>query len=345
MNNDNTPVTLADSADNSVSRGCNPTSPYPNWVAPEVSESQCENLQANSGLTGNDRDNTSALGQLICDIKQEVDAIANDRIMVIATNNESKCQDDTDPTLASMWSRILRYAQAIRCVLCAYDPFVATLLRQGRYPQILMGAMNEGGYPQWIKADEVVNQTSPRPVTGQAVVDYVQEALRGVWHIWEEYPEFGYFAQTINDENDLHNLNNQTAENKPNTGDTALVAYDGTDYSVLYTYNGTAWTKTKVLNADDKLTNFATTHILSGYYTGKGVYYFHDGTTDTWQVMDTDLGELEGMVNKLVDVFNQSIQSPTPAEQYILTTRPTLTDAYSVPCNENNKTTIVLITG
>lgn len=326
-----------------LSRGCFPSG-QPNWVAPEITETECSNLEAGTGLDGNARDNASSLSQLLCDIAQEVEAIANDRIMVIATNDESKCQDDTDPTLAAMWSRILRFAQAAACVMCAYDPFVATILRSGRYPQILVGAAQAGGYPQWAEPAGNVLSSGTLPVTGQAVVDYVEKALLGVWHLWKEHPEFDYFAQTMSDPTDIYNLSVQMRDITPREGQTALIAKDGEDHSVLYTYKGGEWVRTKVFTSSDGLVDFAVTHINNGYYATKGVYYFHDGDDGTWQVMDTDLGDLKDQIDTLMAAFEKAVQSPSVDEQYILTTRPTAAEAHAVPCDPK-KTTIVLITG
>lgn len=326
-------------------------------VVPYLTDTERKNLRANSGLDGQQKENCPDLEAMICDIRQEVDAIANQSSMVIAANEASKCGDGDGPTHAAMWSRILRYADSATQVMCAYDPFISTLLKAGRYPQILMGSVSEGdlgtdgcckkvGYPQWVSPDEYPTEGSLKPVTSEGVYEAVRDALLGVWHIWEEYPEFDYFAQSINDANDFYNLNSQTTANPPTNGDTALIRFDGTDYNVLYTYNNGSWTKTKVLSADDGLTNFATTHINKGQYKSNAVYYFNEGGTagSTWQVMDTDLGDLEKKVEELQKIFERSVLTQGSGEQYVITTRSNLTQANAVPCT-NGKSTIVLITG
>lgn len=323
---------------------CDELNLKPDDLVSEINETECENLGATSGLDGNQRDNCDDLNEMVCAIKQDVDAIATERAMVIAPNDASKCQDDDDPTLASFWSRVLRFSQAITCILCEYDPFIATLLKSGKYPQILMGAVGNNGYPQWVNPDEVPTLGSSKPVMSGGVVQTIKEALLSVWHLWEEYPEFKWFAQTLNDGDDYRNLLEQSKTETPIEGDTALVGFDGTDHNVLYTYKNGQWTKTKVFGKNDGLVNFAVTHIVRGAYADKGVYYFHDGNTDTWQVMDVDAGDLDEKLNELLAAFNKAVQSPSYDEQYILTTRPTAAEAHAVPCDPN-KTTIVLITG
>lgn len=315
----------------------------PDAVVNEITEDECANIKANTGLAGNEKDNCPDLETMVCAIKQEVDAIANGAI-TISTNNESKCRDDGLPTLASMWSRILRWSQAVTCVLCAYDPYVATILKTGKYPQILMGAVQEGGYPQWVNPDELPTSGSKAPVTSGGVAKAIEDALLGVWHPWEEYPIFSYFAETLNSSDGVQNLTIQTTNTPPTSGDTALVASDGTHSNALYTYNGTDWVFTKELGASDGLTNFAVTNITKGYYATRDIYYFVDGSDHTWNVMDADLTTLEKQVSDLQKLLEKAIISKNSDTGYILTTAPTLITAEAVACDPD-KPTIILITG
>lgn len=317
-----------------------------NEVVDEITQAQCENLKTNTGLDGAQKNNSADLAAMVCDIKQEVDLVATPRAMTIAANEDSKCQPSEDPTLASMWSRILRWAQAASCAICAYDPFIAQILKSGRFPQILMGAVQEGGYPQWVTPDSIPTEGSSRPVTSQGVVQAVKDALLGVWHPYEQYPNFTFFAQTLNDENDIANLGAQTVEYGAKEGDTALVANDGEHTSAVYTYTDGQWVFTKQLTEEaDGLTNFAVTNILQGFYATKDVYYFDDGeTTPTWDVMDTDLTDLEARLRALEEKFASIVTGEDPDKGYILTTAPTLEAAQAIGCTEG-KDTIVLITG
>lgn len=316
-------------------------------VAPEITTTECENLSASTGLSGKEDSNCTDLSEMVCAIKQDVDAITGERVLSIAANEASKCDNNDDPTLASMWSRILRYSQAVACILCEYDPFVSTILKQGKYPQILMGAVQTGsdgtGYPQWVTPDTSPTEGSSKPATSGGIIKAVNDAILSVWHLWSEYPEFSYFAQSYDNEDNVQNLVAQTTAFPPAEGDTALVSNNGTDNNVVYTYTNGAWVQTKVLGDDDGLTNFAVTHINKGYYADKGVYYFHDGANDTWQVMDVDQTELENKIASLQALFETAVFSADDT-QYVLTTAGSVADAYNAECQEG-KTTIVLVTG
>lgn len=314
-----------------------------NAVVSQVASKECENIKANSGLDGQSEDNCADLTALVCDIKQDVDAIANQRNMVVAPNEASKCDENEDPTLASMWSRILRYVQATTCVLCEYDPFIAKLLKSGRFPQVLIGASEPGGYPEWKDPDTYPKKSSQLPVTSGGVYQAIRDAILGVWHGWEEHPEFDYFAQTLNGDA-LQSLNAQKTEFPPEEGDTALVTYDGTDYNVMYTFTDGNWKKGKALTVEDGVRNFAVTHINKGFFATQAVYYFKQDGISTWQVMDADLTILEHRIDDLEEIFSHAVLAQKDNESYLLTTRDSLKAAMEVPATEG-RITITLITG
>lgn len=333
-------------------------------VVPEITDEQCQNIKDNHGIYGTADENCDDLqGELLCDMRQEIEYLLNMGVGNIFANDDSKCkEDDPSPTLASMWSRIYRFAQAVTCILCAYDPFINTLLKSGRFPQILMGAQTEDdgqmdgcckkvGYPTWVTPDDYPYADSRRPVTSDGVYRAIQDAILSVWHKWVEWPEFTYFAQTLNDPDDPYSLQEQIKKWPPKPGDTVLIAKDGGTDTLLYKYRDdndptgdvtVDWHFEGAIKdmPGNNLTNFAVTHILNGYYEDKGVYYF-DGT---WQVMDADLGELESRVDELERIFEHSVLSQDNTTQYVMATRPDLTSAKAVPCT-NGKETLVFITG
>lgn len=310
-------------------------------VMPDITDVECQNFGAFTGLDGNQKSNCDDLTALVCAIKQECDAINISRAIVIAANDASKCQDDDLPTLASMWSRILRYVQATTCMLCEYDPRLATILKTGRYPQILMGSQQAGGYPQWVMPEDYAYENSEKPVSSAGVYKTINDALLSAWHYWEEQPEFDYFAQTLDDPDDIRNLEGQMADWPASLGDTALVATQDGKTSLLYEFQNGKWVFVRQLTEeDDHLINFAVTHINKGYYQTKGVYYFDE----TWQVMDADLGELEQRVDELEKKFQDSILSRDEETEYMIMTRPSKASAEAVACT-SGKESIILITG
>lgn len=311
-------------------------------IVPAITPDQFESLKNNTGIYNNGHDNCfDFTGQLLCDIRQDLEYVLQNKSMVIFANDLSKCSDDDDsPTLASMWSRLYRFAQATSAVLCGYDPFLNTLLKSGRYPQVLMGAVQEGGYPQWITPDNLPTEGSKSPVTSEGVIKGVKEALLAVWHVWEEHPSFEYFAQ----EYDGDAIDALTSQEGMEEGDTALVKTDGTDWNIIYKYTDGAWVKQEVLGPDG-VADFSVTHILKGYWADKEMYAFFDTVNDveTWNVMDVGLGNLVERV-EIVEKKYEQVVSSGDNENYVLTTAPTLADANKVPCTEG-KETIVLITG
>lgn len=308
-----------------------------------ITEDQFESLKNNTGIYNNGHTNCDDLnGELLCDIRQDLEYVLQNRSMTIFANDFSKCSDDDDsPTLASMWSRIYRFAQAATAILCAYDPFIATLLKSGKYPQILMGSIQEGGggYPQWIAPDDYPTEGSQTPVTSEGVVKGINDALLSVWHLWEEHPEFDYFAQEYSTgENSL------TSQTGMVEGDTALVKTDGTDWNIIYKYTGGKWVKQEALGLNS-INNFSVTAINKGYYAGKEIYVFHDenSNVDTWNIMDVDLKAIIERIEKVEKIYENTVHGADDIS-YVLTTATNLAGANSVPCTEG-KDTIVLITG
>lgn len=310
-------------------------------LVPALTEEQYESMKNNTGIFNNGHTNCEDFNNvLLCDIRQALEYILDNRSMVIFANDFSKCSEDDDsPTLASMWSRLYRFAQATTAVLCSYDPFLSTLLKSGRYPQILVGPVQEGGYPQWMTPDNYPTEDSTKPVTSGGVVQGIADALLGVWHVWEEHPEFSYFAQGYSTGD-----NPLTSQTGVVEGDTALVKTDGTDWNIIYKYTGGKWVKQQVLGPNS-VENFAVTHIKKGYWADKEMYFFHDPNTntDTWNLMDADLNGLIKRVEAVEQKYKDTVISGTSTD-YVLTTAANLTAANAVPC-DNGRETIVLITG
>lgn len=316
-----------------------------------ITDEQCESIKNNTGIYNNGNTTCDDLaGELLCDIRQDLEAVLKNEAMTIFANDFSKCDEyDTNPTLASMWSRIYRFSQAVTCVLCAYDPFIATLLKSGRFPQVLMGAVSDTmdeeemgcsltGYPVWANPDTYPTQNSLKPVTSGGVYQAIRDAILSVWHIWEEHPEFDYFGQAY-DTGD----NPLTSQTGMVEGDTALVCTDGTDYNILYTYTNGQWEVDEVLGPT-AVPNFTVTHIKKGYWADKGMYVFLDDGIPTWQVMDANLTELEYRVEALEDIYSRAVLSqPQDSNLYLVTTRPTLSQAMAVPAT-SNKVTLTFVT-
>lgn len=324
-------------------------------IVAAITEEQCQNIKNNTGIYGTAEDNCDDLQGLLCDIRQDLEAVLRNESMAIFANDFSKCSEtDENPTLASMWSRIYRFSQAVTCVFCAYDPFMSALLKSGRFPQILMGSPTQSmtgeelgcskvGYPVWVNPDNYPTDGSYRPVTSDGVYEAVEDAILSVWHIWKEHPSFDYYA-----EYESKGYNPLDSITDMEEYDWCLVRQnDAGEYNVLYQYYDDAWQKKEVIGKGnkEKLPNFTVTHIEKGYWADKEVYYYETGEMTSWNLMDANLTELEKRVRSLEDIYAQAILSQTSdSSRYLITTRPDYTTAMAVPATAG-KVTLTFITG
>lgn len=325
-------------------------------LVPALTSTQCTNLAENVGLDNDGHTNCEDLQGLLCDIRQDLEAVLVNNAITIFANDFSKCSEtDDNPTLASMWSRIYRYAQAVTCILCTYDSFLSALLRSGTYPQILMGAPSNDpaeqgaencckktGYPVWVNPDTYPTESSRRPITSDGVYKAVRDAVLSVWHLWEEHPSFSYYAE--NENTGDYPMSGITGMVE---GDTCLVKENAAhEFNVIYTYTGGSWDKTEVIGLGE-IPNFSTTHIDKGYYSGEAVYYFEEtavpNNIPTWQVLDASLTDLENRVEALETKFDKAVISQD-SNSYLITSRANLTAANAVPAT-TGKTTLIFITG
>ena len=317
-----------------------------------ITEEQCQNLKNNVGIYGTEEDNCGDLQGLLCDIRQGLEAVLRNESMVIFANDFSKCSDtDENPTLASMWSRIYRFSQAITCILCEYDPFMSVLLKSGRYPQILMGAPSQSmtdeemgcskvGYPVWVTPDDYPVGESYKPVTSDAVYKAIKDALLSVWHIWEEHPSFDYYAEY--ESTGVAPLNSITGMVD---GEYALVKKnDSNEWNVIYKYYDDDWQKEEVLGPG-VIHDFTATFIKKGHWAGSEFYYFEEGDVPTWNLMDADLSELEDRIEAVENKYDRTVHSQSSdSNEYLITTRANYAAANGVSPT-SGKVTLVFITG
>lgn len=308
----------------------------PNLVVDNITDEECESLKLNTGADPEQGKTNCEFfnDELIPLLRQEVNSILKGSDINIYANDESKCADDELPTHASMWSRILRYSQALTCILCAYDPFLAQLLKSGRYPQILMAA--EGSeYPVWQTPDSTPRRGSQIPVTSGGVWQAIQDAILSVWHIWEDYPEVQYYVDTVAELNALTGMAD---------GDLALVGTGPDGINEILSWNEAAgmWVEEETVGVD--LANFTVTHIEKGYWAGKELYYMNSDGTPVWSLMDANLKALEDRVKAAEDELQLAVKPYDGTTEYLLTTRANLTQANAVAA-VSGKTSIILITG
>lgn len=169
-----------------------PSSVLPGDLAYEIDEvntSECDNLKENKGTSGNDNNNCDVLSnELIEAIRQVYYSIKNGDI-VISANEDSKCDGSQLPTIASILSRLLRFDEAVACILCTYDPILIKILKSGEYPQVLMGQTGSV-YPVWKNVSETPTEGSMLPITSGGVYDAIKEAQLSMFHKITDDPKW-----------------------------------------------------------------------------------------------------------------------------------------------------------
>lgn len=317
------------------------------WLASEISKEECNNLQEGKGTSGTDDTNCTVLtGDLVPAIKQTYDAIKHGDI-VIAPNEDSKCSDGSPlPTIASILSRILRFSQAISCVLCTYDPILIKILKSGTYPQVLMGQTGSK-YPAWRNPSETPTAGSKLPITSGGVWEAIQQAVMSVFHEATDDREwvknggklsYDFFSTDVAG---LDKVCEGASSPCPAEGDTALVQTGANGLNQEYLYEDGAWVPLDVMKAPS---NYSVVHFNKGAYAGQELYWLDVNGTQTWNEMDASDKELRDRISKLEEIYAQAVLPVSPDVQYVMTTAANLGAAKAVPCTEG-KSTIVLITG
>ena len=318
----------------------------PNQLAYEIGEhvpGECDNLQDDSGTSGQDESNCDVLNNdLIPALISVYQRITTGNINIYA-NEDSKCDESTDPTIASILSRILRFDQAVACILCTYDPKLIAYLKSGRYPQVLMGGGSNSSYPIWQNPSTAPTQNSQLPITSGGVFSAIQEAILSVFHKatddvqWVEnggHYIYDYYADTLADllDQDLTDLE---------TDDRALIkdGVDGTNQE--YVYDGSTWENLDVVGDTN---NYAVIEVEKGYYADKELYWLHDAADNTsWNLMDATLKDLEDRVSALEAIYADAVLS-ADANSYLFGVKTTLAQAQAVPAT-TGKQTITLVIG
>lgn len=308
-----------------------------NFVLPDsdaivdpISSSECSSLGNNTGLDLNDGETTcQALQQRLVPLIAQIVGDISSGVMTIYANEDSKCDENNDPTLASMMSRIYRVSQAFACILCQYDPTLSNMLMAGTYPQVLMGKQTQSGYPGWVTPDSAPTQDSNNLVTSHGIYTAIQNAILSVWHMWDKgnAGSFAYFAESLNDVPTTGNTN----------GDYALVYNPTTYVNTIYQWNGSSWVLRETIQPTN-MVDFSVAHIEKGEYADNGIYWFNTG----WNLLDADLGELEDRVEALENNMVNAVLALDTATTYKIGVANTFASTSSIP-SEAGVTKIIFV--
>ena len=302
-----------------------------------ISDSECSSLGNNTGLNVSDNETTcQALQQRLLPLLAQIMSDISSGVMTIYANDDSKCDENADPTLASMMSRIYRVSQAFACILCQYDPTLSNMLMAGTYPQVLMGKQLLNGYPGWVTPDSAPTSGSNRLVTSGGVYTAIQNAILSVWHMWQ-----GNGTTAASDGNYQYLV--YAAADLPTTGNTNgdwAIVYDETAHTVkTYKWNGSTWQNKGTFTAA-QMQDFSVIHVAKGEWEDKGLYWFDT----SWNLLDADLGEVEQRMEALEQQYSSVIIPLDTANTYKVGVVANSTAAGQVPA-ETGVTKIIFISG
>lgn len=305
-------------------------------VAP-INDTECSSLGNNTGLDLNDGETTcQALQERLIPLIAQIVGDISSGVMTIYANDDSKCDENADPTLASMMSRIYRVSQAFACILCQYDPTLSNMLMAGTYPQVLRGKQTQNGYPGWVTPDSAPTADSQNLVTSGGVYTAIQNAILSVWHIWK-----GNGTTAASDGNYQYLVYN--IADLPTTGNTNgdwAIVYNETSYVVkTYKWNGSTWQNKGTFDSS-QMQDFAVIHVVKGEWADKGLYWFDK----SWNLLDADLGEIEQRIDALEAGMVNTVQAADTSTTYKLGVATNYTAATQVPA-ETGVTKIIFVRG
>lgn len=328
------------------------SSVLPSYLAREINEQvaeECDNLADATGTTGHDEGNCDVFNNDLLPAIQQVYYQIKNGMMNIYANEDSKCDEDNAPTLASILSRLLRFDEAVACILCTYDPQLIAYLKSGTYPQILMGGGSGSKYPVWQNPSTQPSANSVLPITSGAVYDAIQDAKDSVFHkatddsSWTSAGggfTYEYYADTLAElEGQYDESSAESDAELPEEGDVAMILNGEDGVNQEYKYMEGEWVGLDVIGEPN---NFAVIEIEKGAYADEEIYYLHDSADNvSWNILDFNLTSLERRVTALEEEFSTAVYS-YDATEYLFNVVPTLAQAQAVT-PVAGKTTVTLV--
>ena len=278
-------------------------------------------------------DNLFYMVELIC---QELNMVKNGEKTIYANCQTKKLCDpySMNPTWESILSRILRYSQAVVCLLCSMDNMDISSGEDGE----VYRASEPGQYGYWEKLDTKTTEDSPTLISSGAVKTAINTYVKSVWH---PIGVFNYFSDSLEDLS--------TEAPSPEEGQTAVV---GTN---AYKYTNGEWVIDEALTkniADND--PFGVISITDGTTNANKEYYIIDGE---WSQMDFNQQEVNERLNAAEDILNKAVlneyadedfTSPNPAKSYNMLTayvNDTDEDIWGMVDDRSDNTVILLVDG
>lgn len=204
-------------------------------------------------------DNLYYMTELIC---QELANIKQGEKTVYANCSTKELCDpySKTPTMTSILSRVIRFAQMTGCLLCSMDAMTA--FGAGQTNQVYT-ATEPGEFGEWVTLDDDADEDSDNLISSNGAYKSINHLLESVFRPIGTY---SYYAESLEDL--------RTQATSPVRGDTAVI---GGDY---YTY-GTSWSKT---GAVPHLQDLGLINILKGEWAQREFYWWDD----KWNLFDLD---------------------------------------------------------
>ena len=248
-------------------------------------------------------DNFNYLLDLLC---QAIKPLYNGNKTIYANPATKELCDpySQNPTMATLWSRLLRFDEAAACLVC--DMLNLAGMRGGNYDQYYVGEVG------WTTIAKVVEEGNELLVSSGAVREYIDEKIHEVWHY---HSDVDYIVGKLS-EAPASGLEND---------DSMIVA----ETSKWYNWNGSSWVEDTTFDPHD----FAVFHVNKTYRSslgnvraGQAWYYFEQH----WSILDAHVGDLQQRLDVLEaakPVYTYSdtednIEIMTVTENFDFTTLP-----------------------
>lgn len=270
-------------------------------------------------------DNLFYMVELIC---QELNMIKNGEKTIYANCQTKKLCDpySMNPTWESILSRILRYSQAVVCLLCSMDNMDISSGEDGE----VYRASEPGQYGYWEKLASDITEGSPVLASSGAAKTAINAYVKSVWH---PIGVFNYFSDSLEDLS--------TEAPSPEEGQTAVVGMN------VYKYTNGEWvideTLTKTIADNDP---FGVVSITDGTTNANTEYYIFDGE---WSQMDFDDTEVNARLDEYEHRANYSVANEERAEPpYNISLayyKDTDTEIYNEIDDYSRRTVVFLVDG
>lgn len=250
-------------------------------------------------------DNLHYMTELIC---QQLYRIKTGQKTIYANCDTKEVCDpySNNPTLASIISRLLRYNQAVACLICSMEAL--DIFKTGETDQVFT-AVAPGEAGQWITLEYYPTEGSENLIASSGVAEAIQDYIESVFHPIGTYE---YWAEDMADLDEQSTCEeSESAESgyvcvPPEEGDRAIIG------EYYYTYTNGIWTQTALV---PDLGDFAVITVEKGTYFDKNFYWWND----KWYLININgaggLEERVGIMETFVEE-NQLVYTYDPDKHY-----------------------------